>query len=1808
MIILHLTDLHFGLDPTEAASDERQLALDQLIDVVAGLDDLWKPTIICLSGDVAYAGKQSEYALATSWLLRLMSRTNIAADHLIVCPGNHDIERAIAMTFARPSDPSEADQCLGTPIAAHYLRAFANFSEFCEGLGVPKYGLGDTEGYLTGVRCLEGVRFVSMNSSWFCRDKKDSKHLWIGLPLLRHLEAKAQWPKEAEPCIGLLHHPREDFAQNEITTYTNRLNTYDYICDRSDILLSGHTHGGVGEPARIANRALVFTGGATYASADYYNNFSLLKLVAGKVQFRAYEFDPRTRSWQVSGDTKERAIGLHRHLPVTPSGAVNNIQEWNELSLADIRRIRERKSRAATPFGDLPKLIDRQVGILRIETRSLALDDESTPKPGSPIWPLYEAVRRTPGKKALLLGELGTGKSTLLCEFVEKTLKHSSNAIAFMVPGTALKLTDDATVKQVIAELTRYFNEQIGASAPALDLQSLLAENIEITLAVDGFDEMNPIKASKLLAQLATAVEYWPTLQVVAASRPIELYGIDYSTWNVLTTLTVNQAERRLLFRNELEATGATNHLEGEIDRLESEISQHPFVLELLHSPLAIRLSFSRLRKGVLSADLTLGDLLIDTIEERLGTWSQRDLKPSVTPQLDSLLPTPRSRAQLLGEVVISMPAGEHLTKETLIAALETAPLFRDQTAKAALAEEAFRAFSLAGIIQGASDLSFSVQAFKEMILAYGLTHGYFERVADELGPDSWREVSFSAALCRRTGNLNSRKQNFERYLRRLLRGTTAIPSAATIIVESQDPSLAKVFVEILSTLGSHPLNSAGIDRNAGPRAIATALRLAGDIGFSWFFSEYLDPRYPVRFAGSAILGSVFSEWLFQVEPVLRAEQTQKLSGIIRPHISAGTYQVHDIVARLSLIAPSACTAEERVYFASTLLSDPRYRERACSTIDSEYNSASHDHATAVLGGRVRQGFEDGGIVASLLLEKNPGRPPALIIGALLRSLARLRSSYTIDNSIKETKHRLGTEIWERLLLWFLFDVDESAAASAAILLSEDHLVANSLLRTPLLRALHDGAYVKRAEEILAEILSGNGEDGILWLADQIRFADKHTGGHSGWWRLLLENVQRLGRRGPKTLADCVGGFGPFVLPRYPEIRQKFRELLSGEEGTDYRGALRSQLDSIDPVQRLAAAAILVTSDPKGESKALLIAVQRLDEWGALDWHEWYDMCLTLSFDSGTLVALESHLESLGKKASQFAVRLLFRNGTDIADKRPSDLLRALLSAYSRTPEELSFLSASRKQLIDLLPSPEENIATQAAEVLLEMGDLDPEVEVTCWILISERQHFSVKFEPFLSRIMAEPTLATLLAKVGESFIREGKKPLLPILATAVLTGERWKEVLWFFFMKQNTGPRSESEVYGLWALTFGRANPSIGVSIGSAAKELLEDPMLMQQQRGEPVQWIALLADEFSQIDPSYLEKALVTGTTIEKQAACALISRLGSAPPMFVHRNRSFAIQRLAVKWEIPDQAAVLQKLRDFARPSDQIPEETCTTVVDLLNCDQPPTEDDLKKISIESPSGALIAIALRFCLRRDADLASIIATMGRNLNWWEQNNLCNRILVEVWRATLAEITKTPSSRSLLIAELQRHIIEKRNIVNAAAALLSLGEPLSEETIPSVLETLVSDYANRDDWFLQGFTGWVLTHPPEQWKNALERGLSKAIALLNLKSWNVTELGMGDAKRFLTIPLCYAIVTGELTPSACEVFYRGVKLTAVQEPRKERRDLTDIFEQIAPLVGALPGDMIATLFKKALVHQDAVVRSIGAFATGILSTTHSV
>ena len=82
VVILHLTDLHFGRDQDENELTARNLALTALLNEVASLDDDWKPTVVCVTGDMANKGRATEYELAARWIGKLQAALCVPAEAL----------------------------------------------------------------------------------------------------------------------------------------------------------------------------------------------------------------------------------------------------------------------------------------------------------------------------------------------------------------------------------------------------------------------------------------------------------------------------------------------------------------------------------------------------------------------------------------------------------------------------------------------------------------------------------------------------------------------------------------------------------------------------------------------------------------------------------------------------------------------------------------------------------------------------------------------------------------------------------------------------------------------------------------------------------------------------------------------------------------------------------------------------------------------------------------------------------------------------------------------------------------------------------------------------------------------------------------------------------------------------------------------------------------------------------------------------------------------------------------------------------------------------------------------------------------------------------------------------------------------------------------------------------------------------------------------------------------------------------------------------------------------------------------------
>jgi predicted MPP superfamily phosphohydrolase len=470
-VLLHLTDLHFGCDTSASQVAARALALRGLVAVVKELERDWTPTVISISGDLGWKGQRSDYESAGEWLTELLAALKLSSNRVSLCPGNHDIDRSISRRYARPKNGIEADRILAVPVTAIYEESFGEFTSFAKSFGIPPYRFGDQESYLVGQRSIDGVSLCALNSAWFCQGDDDQNSLWIGRPHIDVLEHHGQLVAPAEmdhrmPTVVVMHHPKEWFHDEDIHARPGRPNTFDLIARRCHLLLTGHAHGESRRADRYAESAYHINGGATYAGADYQNGFTIIRVEEDRFVYRTFEYDPRSsdREWR---QTIEASPLPFRKSPqpqaiLTSGVGGQDLNGYRAASAATSQRVVDAKSRALRPWGALPKTLPLQVLLQTAGARPRFnpfghLESEKT----IVSVPFLQATRTA--RRSFLLGDLGSGKSTIAAGFVADYQGATERSLAIYAPAKSIQTGPDPTVPwktvtEFLDALSSYFN------------------------------------------------------------------------------------------------------------------------------------------------------------------------------------------------------------------------------------------------------------------------------------------------------------------------------------------------------------------------------------------------------------------------------------------------------------------------------------------------------------------------------------------------------------------------------------------------------------------------------------------------------------------------------------------------------------------------------------------------------------------------------------------------------------------------------------------------------------------------------------------------------------------------------------------------------------------------------------------------------------------------------------------------------------------------------------------------------------------------------------------------------------------------------------------------------------------------------------------------------------------------------------------------------------------------------------------------------------------------------------------------------
>lgn len=1818
--ILHITDIHFGWEgenPGDKA--ERKVCLDGLLTEISKLEPSWKPSIVCLTGDVGWRSDASNYAEAKQWLDLLLSYCKLNYDHLIISAGNHDIDRKIAEKIPRPINSAEADKVLEAPLEQHFIRPFSEFNYFCKNSSIPTLKFGDGASHLVGERVLNNMRFVVLNSAWFSKDDEDKGKLWIGLPHMKYLEANGQlqnlqFDGKERITIALMHHPAEWLHTEEQHVSGSRTNPWDYLARRCHILLTGHTHGEVRRADRIAEGAWHFTGGSAYAGASHFNSFRLLQIKDDKIIYRSFEFDPRSseNKWKSS---EVVSLPLVAESPVVqPVSQIERkfkIANLRAAFRADAVRMLERKSRLLRPFGKLPQNVPQQVSV-RVSAQHQKFSPQGRllrEKRDEDLMPFYEAVRVA--RRVLLLGDLGSGKSTLTATLVIETIDRSETAVATCIPVKGLRLAGQFTQRELLQSMDDYINKQVLPSFPEVKLSSLLENQIEVLLVLDGLDELSRDVAARLLRQAATLPEHWPTIQVAATARPVELVGVSYADWRVVHTVPLDDTTKRQFIKEELIADGADATLVDEkAAALLRSLKEMPALDSLANSPLAIRLIYPRFSASSSNKSLTLGDLLYELLLERLGGWQKRDDKPSTLDHFDAILPTPEAKAEFLS--VLAQKAGvvSQVTVDEAKATLEDAATSLTGANKYRLTEEALTCFEWLGLIVKGDSIEFPLQPLAEVSAAIGLLKQWKSHAGNWKLPEhsQWRIVSFAAAIARRRGWLAELREPILAFIDSLLRKASNLPAACYIVAETADSNCAQKTVQIFPQLGYRPLTLFSDERQASARNVAKTLWLAGDTGFDWLFRQYLDPRYPFPHAGSATITEVFREWAALVRGQLTLNQRQRLSKLVTPYLATGEASFLGVLSVLAVLVPEAFGLEDRLWYQSFELDSPLFGD----WVNEQFSAPGRTQTDQVLLNNLLLHRAAQSPRAGILwFDLNPGvDPPVSMIRAAFGSVCRQVGGTSAMRFVSECRKRLGDEQWLRFARWMLTVEETTVASGVAIVLHDFGEIRLSVLGDVLMRAMHDGGYVAEAEKVLAALVKHEGDKGVRWLASRISKSDEWLGAHSGWWRVLLSEIEQLDD-GPELLAACALSMGPFTLPRYPEVREVFSRVLNGPRGTQFRDVLRARLHSLDPKIRRGASLILIATDPRTEGEALFVAIRSRAKERLSDWHEWESFCLTLDFAPSILALLKSRLHLLEPNSRALALVLLAKGGLEIESAYRTELVSNLLTLgnwhLARDPVGQSLLGAgdSLGLLLGQLDHPGSEIAERAADQLLEVhrSQLSPKTEAKCIALRTKPSGWSWDLAKVMTRVAGSPEFALSLKEASEEIRSQGgSTPFLELVVRANSETLAWKDVVWAMLCDDTRfGGSSEADTSGYALLEYGLEMKEQRKSIGQAASECLTDPRMRSNRWTDAYHWLAVIADEFAGLTSDVIRDALKHGHPITCCAAAALIARLGEVPQGVVfdrgvrRRPASFSgtVQRET------DADRLLQRLEDYSRDSDELHPALLSTIEECFFLPAL-TDQTLSGIASKGKPGALISTTLRFCYGLPPKLAETLPLLDIWGKIWreEENRPHLKRLHRVWMIVRESVSRDDEkAANEYLVGLDTKLVEGSiwKLPLASEVLRIRGYLLKEQ-----VQAVFLEYAEHPTFLHEVLLGqlaeWLSGEIDETMRNTVLSAANEAIVVLNETSWDSSDGWHPNIWGYLLFPSVQWALSRQTSAASETVFLRGLRFAIDQPPAPQQAAairVVRLLSYLEPLLKKAPCDILGATIRAGLDASEPAVRA---------------
>ncbi len=1824
-VILHISDLHFSSKGDEQGRANRELLLRGLLSQLNSIETEWHPTLVCITGDITLKGQVEGYNEAIIWLKELAETLTLNFDRFFLCPGNHDCVRDIDICPPLvPNTPQEADKILTYKIPHYLEERFKYFSNFCSSLNIPPYKIGDQDSYLVGYREMDGIKIIACNTAWFSFEQDEHSKLWLGLEILRYLESKRQLVSAGSPpdnglCIALMHHGTETyFQEHERLAYSDRPPALHYLWQRCHLALYGHNHErALDAPNQMKAHCWVVGAGATNAGMSHPNNINLIRVNKNGFELRCFEFNPAKAEspWSQKTSSKTYPWNTTKDTP-DYTDASSELEEYNKMfdalrnvAIEYAHSIITLKSRQLKPFGVLPKQISLQVSVKpEAESTINRLSRPGEPKNQQPLLlSIYEAISKA--RLSLLLGDLGAGKSTLLAQLALIIGEHVLKCVPIFIPANSLPIDKRDGISDLMGLINKYISSDL-SPIRHINLDQVIKEGDEILLLIDSLDEIERGSAVHLLRLLARLPDLYSHITVVLASRFAEMVGVDYERWQVLQVPPLSSNQKAELIKNEALAQGEEELKAGQLaGSALKTLEDNPSLNALANSPLAVRLLYNSLTSDIQTlGERTLGDLLYNLLLQRLGEWADKDLRISKTQKFESAFPALVNKAILLGDIAYDVLNHGTLHRDKVTSIIKEYLPPSMQLEASLITQEAITFFEDNGIITPGESITFVYQPLAQIAAGVYLSDRINQEKESIAIPnrDLWRVVSFAGSIIRRTGQIEESRNWFINYVEFLITDRKGITPACYICEELRDPLIAQKLIELLPLKGRRPLWYLENERGASSQAIASSLFFAGDKGFNWLFSEYLDPRIPPTNTGSALIQDVFKKWSLLAHNRLTPDQARRLAELV-PFLLATrtTLGTFGFLENLAYLVTEAFSIEEYLWLCANELNSHDRSLWAKEQFRQYSREGKHQLVNAILERKPTKGG------AVLWIELNPQKmPPVPIIRAILSaSWADKEDNLTIKNALLACQEKIGSQHWHSFLRWSLTDPDHDVAAAAALMLKEEGESSLYLLGDALSKAISLSELGSKAEYVLKDLVSSAKKTDINWQTCLFGNASYRNSARPGSWRIFLDYLNNEApENGSVLLINNIDKIGPFNLPRYPDIRLAFRNLLSGPNGQEYRKALRDALDHYSPSIRHSAAMILISSIPNDEGMALITAISFVGTKVSSDFWEWEKFLITLNYGPTVIENLKLALPSFSKRARIMALALLARNNASITYEDKRELVLGLTDWRASTWEFTALADCgiasefAYSVLIKEINSHPLADCINIANALVRhhKNRLTPIERAKCYAATLKS---NIGGNQVVSPIFYDQMLLGAIKHLRTEKSIDEFPRLLGSLIDSLQDPNKWTDILWDLFCSDYLNSLSDGDDTGLELLWLGQDKPDIGSAIGCAAKKILEDERIPRYRWVNLYHWLAVLADEFVGVDKNELKNISTISSHSYGNATYSILRRLGEVPTDFkIQRTYDSLPEDLhSMTHEDRDSKSfdnIHIKLLDAARESELIKsniQDLVTSVVITAEISQ----RFLDELASKGNNGCLLAGVLAFCFDLKIRANYAFSFMEKYELPDRQNSpdikRLKSIAVLAYNALIRMKSEIKAEYvNMLLQAMEREPYSKDRYIYD---LILIERGIPSERIDYILQIFAGSdcFGYIDRAIVSHLSEWASDLDKNTLKDKLVEICFKCLQQLDINQGVDSLVNDRDASVYLFFPLLYWSIGMYPEVISERVFARGIKLMfdyREERYRQKKPQQFEVIESVAPLFSRIPKPILKDVLSSLAKFPDSDVR----------------